>query len=80
MGDTDERERSPGAGFTQCPSQQQRLNKTDYGIAVWHPLKAHRTDEGNTNKMDNTMISNSLKAQGKGVMHPALTEVSLRHS
>jgi hypothetical protein len=80
MGDTDERERSPGAVFTQCPSQQHRLNKTDYGNAVWHPLNTHRTDKSNSNKTDNTMISNSLKAQGKGIMHPVLTEVSLRHS
>ena len=66
--------------------QQQRCNKTVYdrrksprgGNAVWHPLHPHRTDESNSTTKDNTMTSNSLKAQGKGVMHPVLTEVSLR--
>jgi hypothetical protein len=43
-------------------------------------VETHRTDKSNSNKMDNAMISNSLKAQGKGVTHPALTEVSLRNS
>ena len=39
----------------------------------------HRFDESNSNTIDNKIISNSLKAQGKSVMHPVLTEVSLRN-
>ena len=34
-----------GRGFYPGPSQHQWPNKTDYGIAVWHPLKPHRTAE-----------------------------------
>jgi hypothetical protein len=56
-------------------AQQDRLRKCSLAS-----VETHRTDEGNSYTMDNTMISNSLKAQGKGVMHPVLTEVSLRHS
>ena len=78
-GDTDERERSPGAVFTQVrastQAQQDRLRKCSLASVA-----THRIDAGNSNKMDNTMISNSLTAQGKDIMHPVLTEVSLRHS
>ena len=56
------------------------LHKTDYGNAVWHPLKSHRTDKSNSNTTENTLIRNSLEAQGKGIMHPVLTVVSLRTS
>jgi len=79
MGDTDERERSPGAVYTQVRAStqapQDRLRKCSLAS-----VETHRADQSNSNKMDNTMISNSLKAQGKGLMHPVLTEVSLRHS
>ena len=67
-----------GCGLYPGPGQHQRLNKTDYGNAIWHLLHPHRTDERNSTTQANTMISNSLKAQGKGVLHPMLTEVSLR--
>jgi hypothetical protein len=69
-----------GCGLYPGPHQQHRCNKTDYGNAVWHPLHPHRTDENNSTTKDNTMTSNSLKAQGKSVMRPVLTEVSLRNS
>ena len=37
------------------------------------------SEQSNSNKRDNTMTSNRRKAQGKGFMHPVLTEVSLRN-
>jgi hypothetical protein len=40
----------------------------------------HRIEAGNSNKTVNMVSSKSLKAQGKGLMHSVLTEVSLRHS
>jgi len=45
-------------------------------------VETHRTGKSNSNsnKMVNRVNSNSLKAQGKGVMYPVLTEVSLQHS
>ena len=67
-----------GCGLYRGPSQHQRLHKTVYGNAVWHPLHPHRTDERNSTTQDNAVNSNSPKAQGKGVMHPVLTEVSLQ--
>jgi hypothetical protein len=78
-GDTDERERSPGAVFTlvraSTTAPQDRLQKCSLAS-----VEAHRTDKSNSNKRANKVNSNSLKAQGKGVMHPVLTEVSLQHS
>ena len=60
------------------PHQQHRRNKAICRNAVWHPLHPHRTDESNRKTNDDTMTSNSLKAQGKSVMRSVLTEVSLR--
>ena len=64
----------PGSEPEQA-AQQDRLRKCSLASVA-----THRTDAGNSSKMDNTMNSNSLKAQGKGLMHPVLTEVSLRNS
>jgi hypothetical protein len=79
MGDTDERERSPGAVYTQVRAStqapQDRLRKCSLASVATHRINAR-----NSNKTDNTMTSNSLTAQGKALMHPVLTEVSLRHS
>jgi hypothetical protein len=64
----------PGSEPEQA-AQQDRLRKCSLASVA-----THRIDKSNSNKMVNMVKSNSLKAQGKGVMHPVLTEVSLRHS
>ena len=46
-------------------------------MAALASIAPHRTDERNSTTQANTMTSNSLKAQGKGVMHPVLTGSSL---
>jgi hypothetical protein len=63
----------PGSEPEQT-AQQDRLRKCSLASVA-----TIRIDKS-SNKMVNMVSSKSLKAQGKGVMHPVLTEVSLRHS
>ena len=67
-----------GCGLYIGPRRQYRLNKTDYGSAVSHSLKARGTDTQYAAPGQPRDQQRSEHAQGKGIMRPELAGSLLR--
>jgi hypothetical protein len=71
----------PTTNLSETPTASSRWEPaaSDSTLSACRDSRTMRTDASNSTTKDNTMTSNSLKAQGMNVMHRVLTGSSLRN-